>query len=67
MARIKYLQRTHDSLPGDEKTVNDQCAKVLVLLGKAEFITDRRTCGSGSKNKKIKRGLDDVEFFEAKR
>ncbi|OAT18009.1 hypothetical protein M977_03797 [Buttiauxella gaviniae ATCC 51604] len=43
-------------MPGDEKTVNDQCAKVLVLLGKAEFITGRRTCGPGSKNKKNKTG-----------
>lgn len=57
MARIKYLQRTHDSLPGDEKTVNDQCAKVLVLLGKAEFITGRRAGVQGSKNKKDKTGI----------
>lgn len=49
MAKIKYLQRTHDSLPGDEKDVNDQCAKVLVLLGKAKYLTGCRTGGRGRK------------------
>lgn len=52
MAKIRYLQRTHDSLPGDEKIVNDQCAKVLVLLRKAEYITGRSA--GGPKKKKVK-------------
>jgi hypothetical protein len=49
MAKIRYLQRTHDSSPDDEKDVGDQCAKVLVLLGKAEYITARRAGGRGRK------------------
>lgn len=48
MAKIRYLQRTHDSKPGDEKTVNDQCARVLVLLGKAEYTGGKRS-GFGKK------------------
>lgn len=51
MAKIRYLQRTHDSFPGDEKSVNDQCAKVLVLLGNAEYISNKRA-GGRSNNKK---------------
>ncbi|HBD0015879.1 TPA: hypothetical protein KFR66_003928 [Escherichia coli] len=50
MAKIRYLQRTHDLLPGDEKLVNDQCAKVLVLLKKAEYVTGRKA--GVRKNKK---------------
>nr|WP_244879840.1 hypothetical protein [Rahnella inusitata] len=50
MARIRYLQRTHDSSPGDEKNVNDQCAVVLVLLGKAEYIAEKRVSSRGKKN-----------------
>jgi len=50
MAKIRYLQRTHDSQPGDEKTVNDQCARVLVLLGKAEYTSIRRAGGGKKKN-----------------
>ncbi|UUX52698.1 hypothetical protein NUG39_14310 [Citrobacter youngae] len=50
MAKIRYLQRTHDSESGDVKTVDDRCARVLVLLGKAEYFTGART--GGKKNKK---------------
>lgn len=50
MAKIRYLQRTHDSFPGDEKIVNDQCAKVLVLLKKAEYVTSKKA--GVRKNKK---------------
>ncbi|WP_279047248.1 hypothetical protein [Cedecea davisae] len=49
MAKIRYLQRTHDSKAGDEKTVDEQCARVLVLLGKAEFVVTRRAGGRGRK------------------
>jgi len=52
MAKIRYLQRTHDSWPGDEKIVNDQCARVLVLLKKAEYVTSRKS--AAQKNKKFK-------------
>lgn len=51
MAKIRYLQRTHDSLPGDEKIVNDQCAKVLVLLHKAEYVTGKKA--GGPKKEKV--------------
>ncbi|MCS2155474.1 hypothetical protein MUU48_00620 [Scandinavium sp. H11S7] len=56
MAKIRYLQRTHDSLPGDEKVVNDQCARVLVLLKKAEYITERRTGGQKKKKANAENG-----------
>ncbi|MCZ7839702.1 hypothetical protein LRB91_12850 [Leclercia adecarboxylata] len=52
MAKIRYLQRTHDSLPGDEKIVNDQCARVLVLLKKAEYVTS--TKAGAQKKRKVK-------------
>ncbi|EMO9460295.1 hypothetical protein ACRZER_001651 [Raoultella ornithinolytica] len=51
MAKIRYLQRTHDSVPGDVKAVDDRCAKVLVLLGKAEYFTGARTDGKKNKRK----------------
>lgn len=51
MAKIRYLQRTHDSLPGDEKIVNDQCANVLVLLHKAEYVAGKKA--GGPKKKKV--------------
>jgi len=51
MAKIRYLQRTHDSIPGDVKAVDDQCARVLVLLGKAEYLIEARTGGNKSKRK----------------
>ena len=41
--KIRYLQRTHDSVTGDVKTVDDRCARVLVLLGKAEYFTEVTT------------------------
>jgi hypothetical protein len=56
MAKIRYLQRTHDSSPGDEKDVGDQCAKVLVLLGKAEFIAERRAVVRGNKKNNLGTG-----------
>ncbi|WP_192798966.1 hypothetical protein [Enterobacter hormaechei] len=43
MAKIRYLQRTHDSVTGDVKTVDERCARVLVLLGKAEYFTEVTT------------------------
>jgi len=49
MAKIRYLQRTHDSKTGDEKTVDEQCARVLVLLGKAEYLTLQSNAGRGRK------------------
>lgn len=49
MAKIRYLQRTHDSRPGDEKTVDDACARVLVLLGMAEYSGTRRAGTPGVK------------------
>ncbi|UHD09215.1 hypothetical protein LUW93_16495 [Klebsiella oxytoca] len=52
MAKIRYLQRTHDSLPGDEKIVNDQCARVLVLLKKAEYVASRKA--GAQKKRKVK-------------
>ncbi|EMJ9286692.1 hypothetical protein [Klebsiella pasteurii] len=51
MAKIRYLQRTHDSIPGDVKAVDDRCAKVLVLLDKAEYCTVVRTDGRKNKRK----------------
>jgi len=50
MAKIRYLQRTHDSRPGDEKTVDDSCARVLVLLGMAEYTGAKRAGGGKKKN-----------------
>jgi len=49
MEKIRYLQCTHDSVPGDVKTVDEQCARVLVLLGMAEYVTARRAGGRGKK------------------
>ncbi|GAB5103712.1 hypothetical protein EC2021H102_23190 [Escherichia coli] len=37
MTRIRYLQMTHDAAPGDVRDVDVRCARVLVLLGKAEY------------------------------
>lgn len=50
MTRIRYLQRTHDARPGDEKAVDEQCARMLVLLGMAEYISTRRAGGAKKKN-----------------
>ncbi|HFG2659230.1 TPA: hypothetical protein ACGGGC_004672 [Escherichia coli] len=38
MTRIRYLQMTHDAAPGESREVDDRCARVLVLLGKAEYL-----------------------------
>ena len=42
MAKIRYLQGTHDARAGDIRDVAQPCAEVLVRLGKAEYITVRR-------------------------
>nr|WP_140405922.1 hypothetical protein [Escherichia coli] len=39
MAKIRYLQGTHDARAGDIRDVAQPCAEVLVRLGKAEYIT----------------------------
>ncbi|EKR5712359.1 hypothetical protein AB3H13_03100 [Escherichia coli] len=49
MAKIRYLQGTHDARPGDIRDVAQPCAEVLVRLGKAEYITAR--CPAGQKKK----------------
>nr|WP_245248515.1 hypothetical protein [Yokenella regensburgei] len=51
MAIIRYLQHTHDSAPGDEKDVDEPCARVLVLLCKAEYVVSRRSGGGKRKTK----------------
>ncbi|MGX8939424.1 hypothetical protein ACWWJF_20805 [Symbiopectobacterium sp. Eva_TO] len=51
MAKIRYLQRTHAPVPGDVKAVDNRCAKVLVLLGKADYFTGARTDGKKNKRK----------------
>jgi prolyl-tRNA editing enzyme YbaK/EbsC (Cys-tRNA(Pro) deacylase) len=63
MAKIRYLQRTHDSIPGDVKAVDDRCAKVLVLLGKAEYCT---VCVPMAKRISEKRRMANVESFPEK-
>ncbi|MDT8480899.1 hypothetical protein, partial [Escherichia coli] len=45
MAKIQYLQGTHDARAGDIRDVAQPCAEVLVRLGKAEYITVRRPAG----------------------
>ncbi|QWV74504.1 hypothetical protein KQ217_00020 [Escherichia coli O170:H18] len=42
MAKIRYLQGTHDARAGDIRDVAQSCAEVLVRLRKAEYITERR-------------------------
>lgn len=56
MVKIRYLQRTHDSLPDDEKIVNDQCAKVLVLLKKAEYVTGKKAVVRKNKKENAENG-----------
>lgn len=41
MAKIKYLRRTHDAAPGDEKVIDDASARVLVLTGHAQYVTEK--------------------------
>ncbi|HFK5751247.1 TPA: hypothetical protein ACG0LX_000387 [Enterobacter ludwigii] len=55
MAKIRYLRRTHDSLAGDVKDVDDRCARVLVLLGKAEYFTGV-TAGVSKNKRKTENG-----------
>lgn len=45
MAKIRYLQGTHDALAGDIRDVEQPCAEVLVRLRKAEYIPARRQAG----------------------
>ncbi|EMY0752042.1 hypothetical protein AAH726_005022, partial [Escherichia coli] len=49
MAKIRYLQGTHDARAGDIRDVAQPCAEVLVRLGKAEYITVRRPAGQKKK------------------
>ncbi|MCD4102378.1 hypothetical protein KX407_27635 [Escherichia coli] len=42
MAKIRYLQGTHDARAGDIRDVAQPCAEVLVRLGKAEYISKRK-------------------------
>nr|WP_240766172.1 hypothetical protein [Escherichia coli] len=44
MADIRYIQPTHDARPGDVRTLDDRYAKILVLLGKAEYIPPDIRC-----------------------
>ncbi|ECK7391200.1 hypothetical protein FRN05_16300 [Salmonella enterica subsp. enterica] len=39
MAKIRYLQQVGSIQPGEEKDAADNCARVLVLIGKAEYVT----------------------------
>ncbi|EKH7480543.1 hypothetical protein O9K80_005550 [Escherichia coli] len=50
MAKIRYLQGTHDARPGDIRDVTQPCAEVLVRLRKAEYITARRPAGQKKKH-----------------
>ncbi|EGE7528468.1 hypothetical protein HI468_005358, partial [Escherichia coli] len=50
MAKIRYLQGTHDARPGDIRDVAQPCAEVLVRLRKAEYITARRPAGQKKKH-----------------
>ncbi len=49
MAKIRYLQGTHDARAGDIRDVAQPCAEVLVRSGKAEYITARRPAGQKKK------------------
>lgn len=55
MAKIRYLQSTHDSFRGDEKVIDDQCARVLWLLGKVEYISEKRAGGRGIKKNRTEK------------
>ncbi|NYW24312.1 hypothetical protein [Escherichia coli] len=50
MAKIQYLQGTHDGRAGDIRDVAQPCAEVLVRLRKAEYITARRPAGQKKKH-----------------
>ncbi|EEC9558880.1 TPA: hypothetical protein ACQZE1_005222 [Escherichia coli] len=50
MAKIRYLQGTHDGRAGDIRDVAQPCAEVLVRLRKAEYITARRPAGQKKKH-----------------
>ncbi|EEU2383451.1 hypothetical protein MMS56_29820, partial [Escherichia coli] len=50
MAKIRYLQGTHDARAGDIRDVAQPCAEVLVRLRKAEYITARRPAGQKKKH-----------------
>ncbi|EMK8059148.1 hypothetical protein [Escherichia albertii] len=38
MAKIRYLQLVGSIQPGEVKDVADNCARVLVLINKAEYV-----------------------------
>ncbi|EHX2332210.1 hypothetical protein K3U38_005189 [Escherichia coli] len=50
MAKIRYLQGTHDGRAGDIRDVAQPCVEVLVRLRKAEYITARRPAGQKKKH-----------------
>lgn len=50
MAKIRYLQQVGSIKPNTEKDVADNCAHVLVLLKKAEYVTG-----------KVKGAINEVE------
>ncbi len=58
MAKIRYLQGTHDARAGDIRDVAQPCAEVLVRLGKAEYITVRRPAGQ---KRNVMRSMANVE------
>ncbi|TKT45650.1 hypothetical protein DXX73_024115 [Escherichia coli] len=62
MAKIRYLQGTHDARAGDIRDVAQPCAEVLVRLGKAEYITVRRPAGQ---KRNVMRSMANVEPFTA--
>ncbi|OVD45900.1 hypothetical protein [Escherichia coli] len=49
MAKIRYLQGTHDARAGDIRDVAQPWAEGLVSLGQAENITVRRPAGQKKK------------------
>ena len=49
MAKLRYLQGTHDARAGDIRDGAQPGAEVLVRLGKAEYITVRRPAGQKKK------------------
>jgi len=55
MAKVIYLKSTHDSFRGEEKEIDDQCARVLWLLGKVEYISEKRAGGRRSKKNRTEK------------
>ncbi|EOU4924951.1 TPA: hypothetical protein J1540_004033 [Escherichia coli] len=50
MAKIRYLQGTHDARTGDIRDVAQPCAEVLVRLRKAEYIRERHPVSQKKKS-----------------